>query len=521
MKNGIINYRQFDDDIYYINKKEKTRGRTKDDKRKSKSAGRRNSKSSRGRDEEGTTKEIDYSLRPTHNMPDDNRYSMKNTVVGRFPDSRTQERHKIKISDSILQDIIKATYTRDILVGDAFKRFGKGRNAVVSEADFKEALLAYGVKLDSKGIKDTYTRLMGPEKELTVDLIDFAIEDNSKRGIEEIQKQLMEIINRGIKNQAETPINESFKNIDKEGIGEISYAEFKVVIKIFVPKIRTVDVMFLAKRYCINTDNKIVYQKFLDEIDLLDRGINPLMSWAENLSDTIVKAIAAKSTDFETLFRTFAPDKNYITEEQFIKAMKSINIDTKFDDAKIMKFYYFIDDDKSQRVEFREMESIIKTHWTKSPQKLMDEILDNLKFQMDENKIKVKDVYSALDGYSRNDLIDTKSFIRALKHDLKFHIDDIDLDFACKYYKDKRDRRSIRYSSLMDDLKQKFQLTETYVVPGQKRKNVVEDEDPLTRILSRKDYSSPVKEEDINTVLKEVAVEAHERRVDLDREFKR
>jgi hypothetical protein len=87
--------------------------------------------------------------------------------------------------------------------------------------------------------------------------------------------------------------------------------------------------------------------------------------------------------------------------------------------------------------------------------------------------------------------------------------------------KTNKDRRSIRYSSLMDDLKQKFQLTETYIVPGQKRKNIVEDEDPLTRILSRKDYSSPKKDEEINTILKEVSVEAHEIRVDLDREFKR
>lgn len=133
MKKGTVNYRQFDDDIYYINKKEKARRSQKEDNRNSKSEGRRDSK-----EEEGV-KEIDYSLRPTHNLPDDNRYSMKNTVVGKFPDSRTQKKHVIKISDAILQDIIKATYTRDILVGDAFKKFGKGRNAVISEGNFKEA----------------------------------------------------------------------------------------------------------------------------------------------------------------------------------------------------------------------------------------------------------------------------------------------------------------------------------------------------------------------------------------------
>lgn len=172
----------------------------------------------------------------------------------------------------------------------------------------------------------------------------------------------MEIINRGIKNQPEVLINEAFLKIDSDQRGEVSYEEFKKVIRIYIHKIRTVDVMFLAKRYCIKNDDCILYEKFLEEIDLLDRGINPLMSWAENLADTIVKAIAAQNTDFEALFKRYAPGKNYITESQFVEAMRSISVNSKFDPVKIMKFYYFIDDDKSQRVEFREMESIIKTH---------------------------------------------------------------------------------------------------------------------------------------------------------------
>jgi Ca2+-binding EF-hand superfamily protein len=362
---------------------------------------------------------------------------------------------------------------------------------------------------------------MGTENELTDDIIDIAVEDNLKKGIEEMQKYIMDTVNRGIKNQAENSIKEAFMKFDTNDKGEISYEQFNKVINIYLPKIRTVDVYFLAKRYCLKYDDGIVYEKFLDEIDLIDRGINPLMSWAESLADTIVKAIAAQSTDFETLFRTFAPGKNYLTEDQFVKAMKSIRIDSKFDTAKIMKFYYFIDDNKNEKVEFREMESVIKTHCTKTPQKLMDEVLDSIKLQMDEKKIKIKEVYKTLDDYSRNDLIDTKDFTRALTHDLKFHIDEIDLDFACKYYKDKRDKRSIRYSSLMDDLKQKFQYTETYVVPGQVRKDLDKDEDILQRTFSRKDFTTPKKDENINMILKEVSAEAHEKKVDLEKEFKR
>ena len=464
--------------------------------------------------------ELNYSLRPSHNLPDDNRYSMRNTVVGRFPDTRNQKKHKIKLSETIIQDIIKCTYTRDCLIGDAFKRFAKGRSGILTEAALKEGFMTYGIKLDSKSIKDTYKRLMGHEDELTDDLIDIAIEDNSKKGIEEIQKSIMEIINRGIKNQPEALIKEAFLKIDSDQSGEVSYEEFKKVIRIYIPKIRILDVMFLGKRYCIKNDDCILYEKFIDELDLLDRGINPLMSWAESLADTIIKAIAAQNTDFETLFRKYAPGKNYITESQFVEAMRSISVNSKFDPSKIIKFFYFIDDDKSQTVEFREMESIIKTHCTKTPQKLMDEILDEIKLQMDDRKVKVKDVYRTLDGYSRKELIDNGSFIRALKHDLKFHLDQIDLDFACKIYRDRKDKRSIRYSTFMDDLKQKFELTETYLVPGEKRRNPNFSSDPLAgKSFSRKDFTTPKKDEDIKIILKELRIELHDKDIDLKKEF--
>lgn len=167
----------------------------------------------------------------------------------------------------------------------------------------------------------------------------------------------------------------------------------------------------------------------LEEIDLLDRGLNPLITWAEDLAETIVKAIIASSTDFEAIFQKYAPGRKFISEKEFLDAMLEIGVGSRFDDAKINKFYYFIDDDKSQKVEFREMESIIKTHCTKTPQKLMDEILEEIKVQMEKRKYIIKDIYRTLDSYSRDGLIDRKSFRNALTRDLKFDFDEIDLDF--------------------------------------------------------------------------------------------
>jgi hypothetical protein len=59
----------------------------------------------------------------------------------------------------------------------------------------------------------------------------------------------------------------------------------------------------------------------------------------------------------------------------------------------------------------------------------MDEILEEIKIQMEKRKYIIKDIYRTLDSYSRNGLIDKKSFIKALKIDLKFDFDDIDLEF--------------------------------------------------------------------------------------------
>ena len=200
VKKGYIDYRSFDDDIYDINKRAKQRTK----RRTSKPRSRRGSSPGKSKidekevvEEEEKIQELDYSYRPSDNMPDDVRYSMKNTVVGRFPDSRTQRKHKVKVGEYIIQDIIKATYTRDCLVGDAFRRFSTTRSGALSESDLKDGLLTYGIKLEPKVMKETYRRLRGSQNELTNDLLDLAIEDNSKSGIEELQKGVMEIIDRG------------------------------------------------------------------------------------------------------------------------------------------------------------------------------------------------------------------------------------------------------------------------------------------------------------------------------------
>lgn len=151
----------------------------------------------------------------------------------------------------------------------------------------------------------------------------------------------------------------------------------------------------------------------------------------------------------------------------------------------------------------------------------MDEILDEIKLQMDDD-ITVSTVYKTLDKYSRRELIDNASFMRALKHDLKFHLDQIDLDFISRLYRDKKNKEFIRYSTFMDDLRQKFELTETYIVPGAKRKAPTNTADVLMSTkFTKQDYENQRKEEALKDILSDLKKELHDKEIDIEREFKK
>jgi Ca2+-binding EF-hand superfamily protein len=264
------------------------------------------------------------------------------------------------------------------------------------------------------------------------------------------------------------------------------------------------------------------YYHMMDEIDLINKGINPLMTWAEELAEYIVKAIVANDTDYKSLFLKHSSSGKYLSEKEFITTMEDIHVNDKFKVDILKKFYYFIDNDKNQQVDFKELESIVKTHCTKTNLKMTNEILDSVKSQMSVNKLGIKDVYSALDKYSYKELIDRKSFTKGLIKDLRIRLSDIDIDFISVLYRDKKDIKSVRYSQFMDDLKQKFELTETYVVPGKRRKEPDHVKDDVLRELTHKktEPSREEREREINKILREVRSQAHDKRIDLKKEFR-
>ena len=513
-KKGYVDYKLFNQEMSDINKgiykkePEKRKHKKKDDEQ-----------------EEGDDhiSELPISVRTSPNLPDDARYSLKNTVAGRYPESRKQQRLRTKISQSIIEDIIKATYLRDKFIEDAFIKFSQGRINVITQDDLRDAFTAYGIRISKKKIPLIHDSLMCNEPELTAQTLDIVVEDTAKRGIEEIQKEILEEVNHYVR-QHHSSLQEAFLRYDEENSGFVSFDEYKKCLKIFSGNLKSYDIYFLAKRYCLRDDDKAYYFSMLEEIDLLDRGINPLMTWAEELAEYIVKAVVANDTNFEKLFIKHSPSNKYLNQKEFVKAMEEISVDSKFKVDIIKKFYYFIDDDKNQKVDFKELESIVKTHCNKSNQKLTNEILDTVKSQMLSNKIKIKDLYYTLDGYSYHGIIDRKSFIKTLSRDLRIRLEEIDYSFLAIIYRDRKDRKSVRYSQFLDDLKQKFEFTQTYVVPGRKRKQPDHKQDDIlkqTRFNVKHMISVEEREKEIRAILKTFRAEAHNQRVDLKDEFRK
>ena len=140
------------------------------------------------------------------------------------------------------------------------------------------------------------------------------------------------------------------------------------------------------------------------------------------------------------------------------------------------------------------------------------------------NKIKLRDLYETFDGYSYQGIIDRKSFIKTLSKDLRIRLEEIDYSFLAIIYHDRKDKKSARYSQLLDDLKQKFEITQTYVVLDKKRKNPDHKQDDIlkqNRSNVKHMISVEEREKEIRVILKTFRAEAHNHRVDLKDEFRK
>lgn len=87
------------------------------------------------------------SCEPSPNVPGTETYSAKNTVIGQQSNqsSRKSWKHYCSAKIQILEEIIKATYLRDVLIEDHFKKYGDPYDGVMHEGEMGEALETLGI----------------------------------------------------------------------------------------------------------------------------------------------------------------------------------------------------------------------------------------------------------------------------------------------------------------------------------------------------------------------------------------
>lgn len=83
-----------------------------------------------------------------------------------------------------------------------------------------------GIKVNKKKIPLILESFQGEESEVTAELIDHIIEDTAKRGIEEMQKDILEEVNFYVK-MHQFSIVEAFLKYDVNSTGYVTYKHFK------------------------------------------------------------------------------------------------------------------------------------------------------------------------------------------------------------------------------------------------------------------------------------------------------
>jgi hypothetical protein len=93
----------------------------------------------------------------------------------------------------LLEDIVKATYLRDVLVEDHFSKYGDTYDHTVKDREYAEAMESLNIRLTEQEVEETYRDFMGRNKTLKCKYVDLAVEDNERvRTIEELQKEVLD-----------------------------------------------------------------------------------------------------------------------------------------------------------------------------------------------------------------------------------------------------------------------------------------------------------------------------------------
>jgi hypothetical protein len=137
-------------------------------------------------------------------------------------------------------------------------------------------------------------------------------------------------------------VKEIFQRIDEQGYGYVSFEEFSTGLRRFFKKLTENECDILAKRYVVNNKNHVIYTKLFEELDLIDRHINPLMVWAIDMADSINKIIYIKGfSSFNTFISKYSRDGKRVTLTEFLKSSMTLGITELFKEGDIKRFFQY------------------------------------------------------------------------------------------------------------------------------------------------------------------------------------
>lgn len=118
--------------------------------------------------------------------------------------------HRASVKIGLLEEIVRETYLRDQMVEEHFKQYSDSYNGTISEQELFEALTSLGIQVSDSEIEKLIDDFKGRTTELTPEIIDISIEDSKVKPVEELQKQVLDILHTFLKSNPHIRINEIY-----------------------------------------------------------------------------------------------------------------------------------------------------------------------------------------------------------------------------------------------------------------------------------------------------------------------
>jgi len=110
----------------------------------------------------------------------------------------------------------------------------------------------------------------------------------------------------------------------------------------FHKKLTETDCDMLAKWYCYEQKNHVLYSKLFEELDLIDWHINPLMVWAIDMADCINKILYIRGfPNIGAYIKKYSREGKWISLNEYIKALQNLGVSAHYDEKDQKRFFNY------------------------------------------------------------------------------------------------------------------------------------------------------------------------------------